>query len=185
MSRRKYFFNLWIRVDGVRSLFLKLYTIRDTKGRRFGIVSSKYRETSTAQNDGRTCKQCSELTETYRDEEIPTICLTWIQRRLPALMEFLDKFYRNAVPSLLCLLFNHSLSSGTVPSEWKSADVSPIHKKDNKEPASNHRPISLLPTISKVLKRCVCNRFYEHVRDMISKAQHVFLNGRSCVTQLL
>ena len=117
--------------------------------------------------------------------KLPTICLTWIQRRLPALMEFLDEFYWNAVLSLLCLLFNHSLSSGTVPSEWKSADVSPIHKKDNKEPASNHRPISLLPIISKVLKRCVCNRFYEHVRDMISKAQHGFLNGRSCVTQLL
>ena len=70
MSRKKYFYNLWIRVDGVCSLFLKLYTIRDTKERRAGIVSAKYRETSTAQNDGKMCKQCSELTETYRDEEI-------------------------------------------------------------------------------------------------------------------
>ena len=70
MSRKKYFYNLWIRVDGVCSLFLKLYTIRDTKGRRAGIVSAKYRETSTAQKDGKMCKQCFELTETYRDEEI-------------------------------------------------------------------------------------------------------------------
>ena len=52
------------------ALFLKLYTIRDTKGRRSGIVSAKYRETSTAQNDGKMDKQCSELTETYLDEEI-------------------------------------------------------------------------------------------------------------------
>ena len=66
----KYFYNLWIRVDGVCSLFLKLYTIGDSKGRRSGIVSAKCRETSTAQNDGKMCKQCSELTETYRDEEI-------------------------------------------------------------------------------------------------------------------
>ena len=44
--------------------------IGDTKGGRSGIVSAKYRETSTAQNDGKMCKQCSELTETYRDEEI-------------------------------------------------------------------------------------------------------------------
>ena len=70
MSRRKYFYNLWIRVDGVRSLFLKLYTITDTKGRRSGIVSAKYRQTTTAQNDGKMCIQCSELTETYRDEEV-------------------------------------------------------------------------------------------------------------------
>ena len=66
----KYFYNLWIRVDGVCSLFLKLYTIRDTKRRRSRIVSAKYRETSTAQNDGKMCKQCFELTETYRDEEM-------------------------------------------------------------------------------------------------------------------
>ena len=70
MSRRKYFYNLWICVDGVCSLFLKLYTIRDTKGYRAGIVSAKYRETSTVQNDCKMCKQSSELTETYRDEEI-------------------------------------------------------------------------------------------------------------------
>ena len=71
MSRSKLVYNLWIRVDGVSSLFLKLYTITDTKGRRSGIVSAKYRERSTAQNDGKMCKQCSELTdETYRDEEI-------------------------------------------------------------------------------------------------------------------
>ena len=44
--------------------------IRDTKRRRSGIVSAKYRETTTAENDGKMCKQCSELTETYRDEEI-------------------------------------------------------------------------------------------------------------------
>ena len=59
-----------IRVDGVCSLFLKLYTITDTKGRRSGIVSAKYRARATAQNDRKMCKECSELTETYRDEKI-------------------------------------------------------------------------------------------------------------------
>jgi hypothetical protein len=32
----------------------------------------------------------------------------------------------------LCSLFNHSLQSGTLPSEWKSANVSPVHKKNKK-----------------------------------------------------
>lgn len=90
-----------------------------------------------------------------------------------------------AIAPSLCSLFNHSLHTGTVPSEWKSADVSPIHKKDKKELAINYRPISLLSIISKVLERCVCNRFYEHVRDSINEAQHGFLHGRSCATQLL
>ena len=56
---------------------------------------------------------------------------------------------------------------------------------NKKEPASNYRPISLLPIISKVLERCVCNPVYDHVHELINKAQHGFLHGRSCVTQLL
>ena len=85
----------------------------------------------------------------------------------------------------LCSLFNHSLHSGTVPIDSKSANVTPVHKKEKKELATNYRPISLLSVISKVLERCVCDRFYDHVRGMINDAQHGFLNGRSCVTQLL
>ena len=84
----------------------------------------------------------------------------------------------------LCSLFNHSLSSGTVSSEWKSANVTPVHKKEKKEPATNYRPISLLSIISKVLGRCVCIRFYDHVRVMTNDAQHGFLHGRSCAPLL-
>ena len=32
----------------------------------------------------------------------------------------------------LCCLFNLSLNSGRIPSEWKSADATPIHKKESK-----------------------------------------------------
>ena len=69
--------------------------------------------------------------------------------------------------------------------DWKSANVIPVHKKEKKELATDYRSISLLSIISKVLERCVCNRFYDHVRGMINDAQHGFLHGRSCVTQLL
>ena len=85
------------------------------------------------------------------------------------------------VPSL-CSLFNLSLQSSWIPSEWKSADVVPIHKKDSKEPAGNYRPISLL---SIVIKVCVYIRFHNHILHHISQAQHGFLRKRSCVTQLL
>ena len=85
----------------------------------------------------------------------------------------------------LCTLYNHSLRSGHIPSEWKSADVTPVHKKNSKEPAANYRPISLLPIISKTLERCIYWRFYDHVVNLISPSQHGFLRNRSCVTQLL
>ena len=86
-------------------------------------------------------------------------------------------------PSLYTL-FNYSLHS-ILPTEWKSADITPVHKKEKKEPAINYRPISLLSVISKVLKRCVYNRLYPHVKNSIKNAQHEFLSSRSCVTQLV
>ena len=69
--------------------------------------------------------------------------------------------------------------------EWKSAHVTPAHKKDNIEIANNCRPISLLPITSKILERWVCTQPYEHVPDLTNNVQHAFLRGLSCVTQLL
>ncbi|XP_063808220.1 uncharacterized protein LOC135007766, partial [Pseudophryne corroboree] len=62
--------------------------------------------------------------------------------------------------SHLAHLLNLSLSSGTVPSAFKHALVSPILKKPTLDPntLSNYRPISLLPFASKLLERIVYNR---------------------------
>ena len=49
----------------------------------------------------------------------------------------------------------------------------------------NYRPISLLPTVSKVLERCVLNGIKAHLYQVISPLQHGFCTGRSCVTNLL
>ena len=35
------------------------------------------------------------------------------------------------------------------------------------------------------MERCVCVRFYDHIRNLITESQHGFLRQRSCVTQLL
>ena len=85
----------------------------------------------------------------------------------------------------LCGIFNQSLSSGQIPTEWKSTNITPIHKKDSKEPAENYRPISLLPIVSKVLEHCIFNCLYDHVNNLITPLQHGFLRNRSCVIQLL
>jgi hypothetical protein len=54
-------------------------------------------------------------------------------------------------------LFNKSLRIGVVPFDWKLANVVPAHKKGDQEFVENHRPISLLSLVSKVLERCVFN----------------------------
>ena len=50
-------------------------------------------------------------------------------------------------------IFNHSLSQGIFPDLFKMAKVNPIFKKDDPHEISNYRPISLLPSISKVLEK--------------------------------
>ena len=101
---------------------------------------------------------------------------------IPALL--LKECCEQVAPSL-CAIFNQSLSSSSLPTEWKSADIVPIHKKDSKEPAEHYRPISLLSINSKILERCVFTRLYDHLKCSITELQHGFLKNRSCVTQLL
>ncbi len=85
----------------------------------------------------------------------------------------------------LTLLFNKSLQLGIVPDLWKSANVAPVHKKNEKSNAENYRPISLLCLPSKILERCIFNRIYNKIKHLITNLQHGFLRGRSTTTQLL
>ena len=50
-------------------------------------------------------------------------------------------------------LFNQSIKSGRIPSEWKSSYVVPISKGGDTHHPGNYRPISLLPVMSKLLER--------------------------------
>lgn len=84
----------------------------------------------------------------------------------------------------LTIIFNLSLSSGTVPESWKRANVTPVFKKGDKEMCSNYRPISLLTVASKVLERALLNKIFLYFSHLITDAQHGFVRGRSTVTQL-
>ncbi|CAC5366266.1 unnamed protein product [Mytilus coruscus] len=67
------------------------------------------------------------------------------------------KFLKAIFPSLvtpLSLLFNKSLQIGTVPSDWKLADVSANFKgKGEQDNVTNHRPISVTNCFSKILEK--------------------------------
>jgi hypothetical protein len=82
-------------------------------------------------------------------------------------------------------LFNTSLRTGKLPSEWKKANVVPVFKKGSKLEVSNYRPISLLPIISKVLERCVLNKIIDTIRPKISNMQYGFMKGKSTTTQII
>ena len=60
-------------------------------------------------------------------------------------------------------LFLLSLSQHYFPQDWRVHLIKPIHKSGNKASIENHRPISLLSSISKVLEKIVHHRICEHI----------------------
>ena len=85
---------------------------------------------------------------------------------------------------------NESLNSNKFPGEWKSAKVIPIQKKGDPMLVTNYRPISLLPTPSKIIEKVIHKQLEEYVESagLISDFQHGFRKSRStthAVTQLL
>ena len=59
---------------------------------------------------------------------------------------------------IITLLFNLSISQGKFPDALKNAKVIPIHKDDSRLEMSNYRPISLLPTLSKIFEKLMYAR---------------------------
>ena len=87
----------------------------------------------------------------------------------------------------LSKLFNLSLQESKFPIHWKEANVTPVHKKENKSIVNNYRPISLLSCIGKVFERCVHKHLHNFLRDnnTITKFQSGFTQGDSTTNQLL
>ena len=73
--------------------------------------------------------------------------------------------------------FNNSLSSSAFPTALKYADVKAVFKKDDKTNKENYRPISILPTLSKVYERLIYNQTYPYFDYFFSKFQCGFRKG--------
>ena len=87
----------------------------------------------------------------------------------------------------LTRFFNYSLSRGTLPIDWKTANVVPIFKSGEQTPVDNYRPVSLTGVIVKSLERLIHNHIMGFLSDskLLCDNQHSFRLLRSCVTKLL
>ena len=82
-------------------------------------------------------------------------------------------------------IFTLSLTSGTLPTDWKSATVTPIYKeRGNRQVATNYRPISLLSVLSKCLEKLVFKRLYSHLDQFLPIHQSGFRQRDSTAYQL-
>ena len=68
------------------------------------------------------------------------------------------RLLKDAAPEVsepIAYLINLTISTSTIPPEWKTAKVTPIYKSGDKSDPNKYRPISILPLISKVMERAV------------------------------
>ncbi len=87
-----------------------------------------------------------------------------------------------AVP--LTYIFNKSFVQGSVPKALKIAKICPVFKSGSSDDKKNYRPISLLPSFSKILEKLMCNRLFSFLmhNNSINQSQHGFMPNRSTST---
>ena len=87
----------------------------------------------------------------------------------------------------LTIIFQTSLRTKELPSDWKHANVSAIFKKGVKTLPQNYRPVSLTCIICKIMESIIRDFVIDHMKanNLFSDRQFGFINGRSTVLQLL
>ena len=93
----------------------------------------------------------------------------------------------DVIAPILTGLINKSFADGVFPGIWKSAKVTALFKDGDKSLKDNYRPISILPTISKIIERSAhvqLSSFLEENR-LLSQSQFGFRLKRSTSTVLI
>ena len=90
------------------------------------------------------------------------------------------------IAPILALIYNETLAQGTVPDDWRQANVTPIFKKGEKYDAANYRPVSLTCICCKTLEHIIVSNINKHLafESILADCQHGFRSQRSCETQL-
>jgi len=68
-----------------------------------------------------------------------------------------------AISCSLTALFNFSLKTGQVASEWKLARAMPVPKDCGSEKVEDFRPVSVLPVVAKLLELVVQRQLYAYL----------------------
>ena len=91
----------------------------------------------------------------------------------------------NTLAYPLSLLFKIAYNTGSLPKEWKIANVVPIHKKGSKYDIKNYRPISLTSLVMKTFERILKDELLIRTSHLLDCRQHGFLSFKSSTTNMV
>ena len=84
-------------------------------------------------------------------------------------------------------IFNLSLCQGIMPSDFKSSRITPIYKgSGDKNDPNNFRPISVVPTIAKILEKEIKFQLVKYLTDnfLLNTSQSAYIKNHSTQTAL-
>ena len=81
-----------------------------------------------------------------------------------------------AIADSLCKLINFCIEKQTFPTKWKVSKVTPIYKEQgNWDDKNNYRPITVLPLLSKLLEKHICDHLCDFLEE--NALLHRFQSG--------
>ena len=97
------------------------------------------------------------------------------------------KISANTIVKPLTYIFNCSIKSGEIPTDFKVAKIIPIQKSGTKTDPANYRPISVLSTVSKIFEKGIHRQLYDYLKKhgLLADSQSGFRPLHSTHTSLL
>lgn len=88
---------------------------------------------------------------------------------------------------ILQCIYSQSYNSGTIPRDWKTGKVIPIHKTGSTHDPHNYRPISLTSVPCKIMEHVIYTHLVTFLENnnFFTVTQHGFRKHFSCDTQLI
>ena len=100
---------------------------------------------------------------------------------------FILKLLIDRISGVLTHIINISFEHGIFPDRWKLAIIKPIPKIPFPLKASDYRPISLLPTLSKIIEKAAAFQWVKYLNkyDLLDPNQSAYREYHSTTTALL
>ena len=91
------------------------------------------------------------------------------------------KFLKPVLATPITIIINQMLNTGIFPDKLKVAKIKPLYKKGDTSNFNNYRPISLLPSISKIFEKVIFQQTYSYFEqnNLLYTSQYGFRKGHS------